>query len=437
MLTLNEQAELNKKREELQTQLEQLESDKTNKEASLDAVLEEAAVQVMKEKLAQNDIEVQWEGAMIVGSVQDLSDIKEFAYLLRHVGQAFFTEYRPKGLREGRVDFIKAFGSEQQVGSFQELLAEHNEAEEAVKSCKAGIDEINRDLPLFDLMKKSGIEKPSDETMVAGALDFINGLMQLDRVSVGSVKVVEPEVVFVLTTRSQWAGSSGIARFSQVHVYFHGQSEMEEWQYRDQFSADRDNYRHNIHAVGEVQVSKENDKINLRVELINGEEYQNLQHAFLLELPEEGTVFETLPEEQLEQFRQQIESERERMLALLEESYEHKPEMYEDYPDGAVLPMGTSLYRPYRRPVVRQAMVQATGVAAFVCEEQIDHRHEDPQMRYELYVIKHGDEKARRIIEDHAYEKRESGTAFISVITLNPDVVVVNTSDGKSTIAIN
>jgi len=75
------------------------------------------------------------------------------------------------------------------------------------------------------------------------------------------------------------------------------------------------------------------------------------------------------------------------------------------------------------------------GVAAFVTEEQIDHRTRDPQFRYKLYVLKYGDSNVQETKEDHAYEKRE-GSASIAIIDLKPDSITINTKNGKTTINI-
>ncbi len=96
-----------------------------------------------------------------------------------------------------------------------------------------------------------------------------------------------------------------------------------------------------------------------------------------------------------------------KVLEELEKWWELEPQMLADY-GNITMPMVTPSYISYRRPSIKQKVIKPEiGVAAFVTEEQIDHRGSDPQYRYELFIITHKD-GSRVIFEDHAYEKRRA-----------------------------
>ena len=54
------------------------------------------------------------------------------------------------------------------------------------------------------------------------------------------LKVIAPDIAVFRTDRSEWGGSGGIGKFHQVNVYYKGQVEMQEWQWRDRWSASND-----------------------------------------------------------------------------------------------------------------------------------------------------------------------------------------------------
>jgi anti-sigma regulatory factor (Ser/Thr protein kinase) len=84
---------------------------------------------------------------------------------------------------------------------------------------------------------------------------------------------------------------------------------------------------------------------------------------------------------------------------------------------------------------MKQSEVKAEiGVAAFITEEQIDHRVDDPQMRFEMYVVMAGDEKATCRAEDHGYVRE--GGAFLTILEVTADAVTINTKSGKRTITL-
>jgi hypothetical protein len=69
-----------------------------------------------------------------------------------------------------------------------------------------------------------------------------------------------------------------------------------------------------------------------------------------------------------------------------------------------------------------------------VTAEQIDHRGTDPQMRYTLFVVTEDNKQAEAKAKDHGYERE--GGAFLKIIEVTAEYVVINTKEGKKTIKI-
>lgn len=87
--------------------------------------------------------------------------------------------------------------------------------------------------------------------------------------------------------------------------------------------------------------------------------------------------------------------------------------------------------RNYREPYVEQELIRVNlGIAAFVTSEQIDERGLDnPQMRYELFLVRHGHNETLRIHEDHAYA-REQVECYIRIISLEPGEIIISNRGG-------
>jgi hypothetical protein len=85
------------------------------------------------------------------------------------------------------------------------------------------------------------------------------------------IKVISPDLVICDGHRSLDSGSAGMGYFSQIRVWYKGQTDMKEWQWRDCYSASRDRHDLYINGVGEVEVQPKNGKVEIRIELLNRE----------------------------------------------------------------------------------------------------------------------------------------------------------------------
>ena len=198
---------------------------------------------------------------------------------------------------------------------------------------------------------------------------------------------------------------------------------MQEWQWRDRYSADNDRKWLCVQDIGKVEVSEKEGKTIVVVELVN-KNHGNRSTTFTFDKPTQKAAV-TLSIEQQTLFVEKAKRELEQIMNGLNDLMPHKPTMIVSRgPDS------------YYKPTVKQSEVRPKlGVAAFVVEEQIDHHGDDRQMRCNLYVLKWGQEKAERKAEDHGYITREGG-AFLQVLEVETDRVVINTTSGKSTIQL-
>lgn len=242
-----------------------------------------------------------------------------------------------------------------------------------------------------------------------------------------TIVVVSKDIAIVKDSRSEWGSSGGIGYWDQIRVFCGGQSDMHEWQWRDRYSASQDRHDLRVNGIGQVEVSEGDGQITVKVELIN-KEYGNRSTSFAFDQPKMSVV-QTLTTEEQADFTALVEEEVSRIMENLNRSWESKPEMLASVPTH-------SGYTSYRRPSIKQKEIRPDiGVAAFVAEEQIDHRGSDPQIRHDLYALTHDKEKAEVMTEDHGYGRE--GGAFLTILEIGPDRIVINTKSGKSTISLD
>ncbi len=233
-----------------------------------------------------------------------------------------------------------------------------------------------------------------------------------------SLVIVNPNVAAVITERSEYGSTGGIGYYDQVRVFCGSQSEMKEWQWRDRYSASNDKPWLGVNSIGEVKVSEKDSNVIVDVELVNGK-YENRTVTYTFDTPQSSSI-ETLSAEDQAKFISLVESEISRVIAELQRLHKLKPKMLSPYAtaDG---------YTMYRQPSIKQREFRpAIGIAAFVTEEQIDHRGSDAQIRYKLYVLTVNSKNAQPIAEDHGYERE--GGAFLTIIEVRPESVVISIS---------
>jgi hypothetical protein len=239
-----------------------------------------------------------------------------------------------------------------------------------------------------------------------------------------SLVIARPDVAIVLTSRSEWGSNGGIGYYDQVRVFCGSQADMKEWQWRDRYSEKDDKPWLAVHAIGAVEVTEKDNKVNVSVELINNQ-HSNRTVTYTFNPPKQSAV-QTLSVNEQAAFKIQVEKEVARVISELNLLWECKPKMLSDSsPD----------YVPYRQPSIKQIEIRPEiGVAAFVTEEQIDHRVRDPQIRHKLYVLIAGSEMAKSKAEDHGYN--HEGGALLTILEIERKQIVFKTKDGKKIIKL-
>jgi hypothetical protein len=337
------------------------------------------------------------------------------------------------------LPFIKFHGDRQYSFSFE--LLKHF-AESGPEATTKLIEERKREKARKEAEEKAEQERQLNETRLTKLTKRLDKTQISDDLRTkilkyaddASLKIVNPDIAVVQDSRSEWGSSGGIGYYDQIRVFYGNQSSMQEWQWRDRYSASNDKPWLRIDSIGKVKVSEEKGKVIVEVELVN-KKYDNRTATFTFDIKKVTTMRKLSADDQVA-FSTRVEEEISRIMSELERLWDLKPQMVASYPAEASMPMGTPSYVPYRRPSIKQQEIHAEiGVAAFVTEEQIDHRVSDPQIRYELYVMTGKNKKAERKAEDHGYDKREGG-AFLNILEVTSDHIIINTKHGKSTIAL-
>lgn len=86
------------------------------------------------------------------------------------------------------------------------------------------------------------------------------------------LKVVEPDFVLVATSRDKYSeirGRGGVAKFTGAGLFYKGQVQFQEWQWRDQWYESNDRSHLDFGNFGEVRLSKSGETVVIEVELIN------------------------------------------------------------------------------------------------------------------------------------------------------------------------
>lgn len=84
-----------------------------------------------------------------------------------------------------------------------------------------------------------------------------------------SLVIIPPDVAVVLTRHSRWGSRGGIAYTHQVHVFYKDQVDTKGWRWRDPHDPRNDVPELAVHGIGAVKVEKANNKVVVRVELVN------------------------------------------------------------------------------------------------------------------------------------------------------------------------
>ncbi len=246
---------------------------------------------------------------------------------------------------------------------------------------------------------------------------------------VETIKLVDPDTAVMLSTRGEYAGGGGTAKFSQVRVWRKGQLLLQEWQYKYSYGSDRWDLL--VRDIGEVKLTESAEGTDVEVELIGGVDQRNRSVSFTFK-KEKSPEHRELTGGELTAYGVFMKAEHDRVIAELRANWE-KSSARMPTPHGSV---------KYRMPKLTTGAVDGRhGVSVFVAEEQIDHRSSfsgsagepDCQMQQKLYLVKHGEPAARVLTEVHSYEQRE-GSKTIWIIELKPTEVRVNAAGKEVTL---
>jgi len=232
-----------------------------------------------------------------------------------------------------------------------------------------------------------------------------------------TIKIVSPDIAFVVTSRSEYGTSGGCGYWSQLRCLFYGEEELQEWQWRDRYSASNDKPWLSVQGLGEIKTCTNGGSVNVEVELVNRQ--GNRWTKFSLDISKAKAKF--LSDSEQSAFSAKIVEEQANIMKELETLHKKRP---------ALMPDGPGKRSYYTEPRLKQSVVRVEiGLAAFVMEEQIDHHSDDRQMRDSLFVFRNGQEHAQMKYEDHGYDR--NGGAFLTIVSLTPDRIVINTNGGK------
>ncbi len=102
-------------------------------------------------------------------------------------------------------------------------------------------------------------------------------------------KVVSSELIVIVLFRYVYNTGGGVARYSQLHVFWRNSHERHEWQYVDAYDGSRDDRRQMILSIGDVQPKQDGDKLFVKIECVPPERFEHWTTSLI-------TSSEPLPE---------------------------------------------------------------------------------------------------------------------------------------------
>lgn len=232
--------------------------------------------------------------------------------------------------------------------------------------------------------KKELAEKFSKVEKIDGFVDFLTS----QSAGIVDVKVdVEKRVGVYILDKHWWSGSSGIGMASIVGVYRDGEVVSEQYDYRDQYSASRDDWSNDF---GKIEIKKVTpDSVQVKV-TPSRKEYSARNITLWIKAniqPKKKTV-KVDPEEK-EVFEKRIQEEMEKCV----QSHLHHHPLFTQ-----------------QTHICASKVDGDRKVAAWILFEQIDTDRCTPhgsgwlgdQYRYSLWIVD-GKKAPRQVTEDHAY----------------------------------
>jgi len=254
--------------------------------------------------------------------------------------------------------------------------------------------------------KKTKIEKEKQEQERQEKINKITGGIEVSPTTMkiieenlspwdGGIKTVDKDTVIVWNGRQSYSGGSGVAMYSDLSVYLNGNKQTQSFQYRDAYSANRDDFSRRITGVSDASVETSDDNIVIVVETKNG-----LSQRFEFDKDVLGEVETTeLSIEEQKVFE-------EKFNVITKELMDKYNVWWESTP-AIPAPNGTRRYLMPR--IVAQETVPKYGIGIIQIERQIDARsYENPQMMNHLiFVDKEGN--SVEIAENHGYKSEGKG----------------------------
>jgi len=215
----------------------------------------------------------------------------------------------------------------------------------------------------------------------------------------GNIKDIDfkNKTAVFLGGRSEYGSSGGIGYFSKVIVFAEGEDQEKEFQYRDRYSASKDNWNYQFSDLKIKKVDEEGDKTKISISAIAGKgnstnvDFQFEKKTKAVEQKEKLSL-----DEQMD-FRNQIDDFIQNILS--EKASKIKGNTHFDKMNGG--------YSSWNQPKLQELKIDAeNGTAVFSVIENIGYGSpveiDMPQNRCELYLAQYGKE-IQEIARDHAY----------------------------------
>lgn len=220
---------------------------------------------------------------------------------------------------------------------------------------------------------------------------------------------VKKDVGAFITEKSWWSGSSGIGRASVVGVFRDGQVKTLSFTYRDQYDAQKDDYRYCFRKIEILKVSEKEIEVKA-----SPNERDGSPRFYTFEItakPAEKKTVKKITEKAKKAFEERVC----RLINMTVEKHKHNHPLFR--------------LETHARDAVYD---HANELAAFILAEQIDTDRcteygsgwLGDQYRYSVWKIA-GNNEPVRIFEDHAYSK-ERGCDIRGLAIVNGEISFMN-----------
>ncbi len=236
------------------------------------------------------------------------------------------------------------------------------------------------------------------------------------------------DTVILSTKRSYYSSgrSGGTAEYESIIFLYKGQVFENEYQWRDQYDGNKDNWANRISTIQDVQFVENEGVVTVSCVLTsNWGSNRTVSHSFSAVQVASKKV-RALESTEFIAFISVFETIKEKMIANLLRLWEYKPKMI------GLISGEHDAY--YTRPKIVQDFILENGVAVFTTLEQIDHHvfADERQHRICLYLYKHGQSEATLVFSDTKYEKyKEESGPVLHIINAGTEFVTIMTRDGE------